>query len=300
MSAGLLDKSQFNPKFFSFFYFHSTCVKLIHVFCCRLSHLSVSPLEILLHLHSLYALTLLSPLVPVVPSQTNGAHYSRSKNSWRCHLIYFPPPLSLSRRFSFPKVPPLFLLFRASLGREVSNGVMACQLIYQLVEPCAALGVRRLQRDYGSGWQSPSAACTSRSLLYGQGATGQKVNMNQWPMFIRAGEAADVTLGFGLQAWNSPDNAGGKRQTVCRQNIYQGAGGDDHRGSPASFSGCICTKIQHCGKKWNSSIFNKALAVKGVQGCCFFFPHCLSTSAAMNRTMLLLQNCHEIHIWCPE
>lgn len=100
----------------------------------------------------------------------------------------FSPSLSLSRRFSIPKVPPLFLLFfRASLGREVSNGVMACQLIYQLVEPCAALAVRRLQRDYGSGWQSPSAACSSRSLLYGQGATGQKVNMNQWPMFIRAG-----------------------------------------------------------------------------------------------------------------
>lgn len=67
----------------------------------------------------------------------------------------------------------------------MSNGEMACQLIYQLVEPCAALGVRRLRRDCGSGRQSPSAARLSRSLLYGRGATGQKVKMNQWPVFMR-------------------------------------------------------------------------------------------------------------------
>lgn len=175
-------------------------------------------------------MTLLSPLVPVVPSQTNGAHYSHSKNSRRCHLIYSPhpsPSLSLSF-FSFPKVPLLFLFFRTSPGREMSNGEKACQLIHQLAEPCAALKVGRLRRDCGSEQPSPSAARLSRSLLYGRGATGQKVKMNQWAVFIRGQE----------KQWTSPwasaagpvIHAGGKRQTVCTQNIYQGARGDDHKG----------------------------------------------------------------------
>lgn len=112
----------------------------------------------------------------------------------------------------------------------------------------------------GASRPSPSAARLSRSLLYGRGATGQKVKMNQWAVFIRGLEKQRTSpWASGRRAWNSPGDDGGKRQTVCTQNIYRGAREDDHMGSAASFSGCIYTKIQHCGRKWNSSIFHKAL-----------------------------------------
>lgn len=108
----------------SSFHFRSTCIGLILLLCCCPSHLPISTSEPLPHLHPnsasppslpTNASTLLSPLVPVVPSQTNGAHYSRSKNSRLCHLIYFSPPLRLFVPFflsespsvvpSFPRLP---------------------------------------------------------------------------------------------------------------------------------------------------------------------------------------------------
>lgn len=144
----------------------------------------------------------------------------------------------------------------------------------------------------GASRPSPSAARLSRSLLYGRGATGQKVKMNQWPVFIRGLEKQRTSpWASGRRAWNSPGDDGGKRQTVCTQNIYQGAREEDHMGSAASFSGCIYTKIQHCGKKVEFIYFQQ-----GSQGVEAFFccgphrRHCIPTGAALNCTPLLLQN----------
>lgn len=121
----------------------------------------------------------------------------------------------------------------------------------------------------GASRPSPSAARLSRSLLYGRGATGQKVKMNQWPVFIRGLEKQRTSpWASGRRAWNSPADDGGKRQTVCTQNIYQGAREDDHMGSAASFSGCIYTKIQHCGKKVEFIYFQQGS--QGVEASFFF------------------------------
>lgn len=233
--------------------------------------------------------TLLSPLVPVVPSQTNGAHYSPSKNSRRCHLIYFPPPLSVSLSLlPFPKVPPLFLFFRASPGREMSNGEKACQLIHQLAEPRAALRVGRLRRDCGSE-QTVALGCAPVTLAAiwprrSHGAKGE--NESVAGVYTGAGEAADVTLGF-----RPPGLELGRRRWRQKtdgeyQNIYRGAREDDHMGSAASFPGCIYTKIQHCGKKSGIHLFSTRLS-RSRGSFIFCGPHrrhCIPSGAALNCT----------------
>lgn len=132
------------------------------------------------------ASTLLSPLVPVAPSQTNGAHYSRSKNSRCCHLIYFSPPF----RLSLSLLPFRKSLRCSSFSAPPRGGkwVTARRLVSSFISWRNRV---RLSESEGCGGTvgasrpSPSAARLSRSLLYGRGATGQKVKMNQWPVFIR-------------------------------------------------------------------------------------------------------------------
>lgn len=69
-------------------------------------------------------------LLPLVPSQTNGAHYKLTKNSPAAKSIHFF--FFLSFCLSPFLMLLFFFLFRTSLRREMSNGEKACQLIYQL------------------------------------------------------------------------------------------------------------------------------------------------------------------------
>lgn len=154
-----------------------TRIKLILLFVNPASHLSPSPAQTF-SFTCPPSLTLLSPLVPVVPSQTNGAHYSRSKNSPAASWFIFFPSVALP----FPSESScVFPLFRTSLRREMSNGEKACQLIYQLAA--------RVQLSVLSGWKAvglwgcgtepaPPAVSVIVPAIWPWGR-GQKVKMNQ-------------------------------------------------------------------------------------------------------------------------
>lgn len=90
--------------------------------------------------------TLLRSPVPVVQSQTNGAHYSCAKNSPAAKSVQifflFCLPSFSHQNFS-PCLP-------GSPRREISNGEEACQLIYQLAAHVQPSVVSRL-KDWGCG-----------------------------------------------------------------------------------------------------------------------------------------------------
>lgn len=128
-----------------------------------------------------------------------------------------PPP--------FPSLSPFFL-FRKSLRCSSFSApprggkwVTARRLVSSFI---SWRNRERLSESEGCGGTvgasrpSPSAARLSRSLLYGHGgATGQRVKMNQWPVFIRGLEKQRTSpWASGRRAWNSVGDGGGKRQTV--------------------------------------------------------------------------------------
>lgn len=79
----------------------------------------------------------------------------------------------------------------------MSNGEKACQLIYQLAEPCAALRVGRLWRDCGSE-QTVALGCAPVTLaaIWPRSHGAKDENESVAGVHTAAGEAADVTLGF--------------------------------------------------------------------------------------------------------
>lgn len=91
--------------------------------------------------------TLLSPLVPVVQSPTNGAHYCCAKYSLAAKSGFFSCFPSFSHQNFPPRLPDC-------PRREMSNGEKACQLIYQLAAHVQPSVVSRL-KGWGCGAAGP-------------------------------------------------------------------------------------------------------------------------------------------------
>ena len=94
----------------------------------------------------------------------------------------------------------IFSLFRASLGREMSNGEKACQLIYQLAARVQLYAIRAERlRLWGRGLGTESlAVCLSVMVLLAMWTLGDRVKMNEWPVFtVKRVGSVDITYWSG-------------------------------------------------------------------------------------------------------
>lgn len=137
-----------------------------------------------------------SPLLPVVPSQTNGAHYGRTKNSPAAKSIHFFF-LSVFLSFSLPNAPTFFLFFVHPSGGKWVEGLSAH---LSAGSPCAALCAIRADRlrlwDHGTE-PAPPAVCLLRSLLYGHEARGTRWKWISGQCLWGAEVTTDITLWLG-------------------------------------------------------------------------------------------------------
>ena len=171
-----------------------------------------------------------SPLLPLVPSQTNGPHYKLTKNSPTAKSIHFF--LSVFLSFSLPNAP-IFSPFRTSLRREMSNGEKACQLIYQLAAR-VQLPVLSGLSGWGCGteglrsgpWLSVCLSVCHGSCHMAVELGGQAEN-SEWSVFMGKCRTAPIGHTRGLK---STGKAGGRH---CARRIYHkgwGAAEEKSRG----------------------------------------------------------------------
>lgn len=157
-----------------------------------LSHLSASrsfflsfmlPLSSILLSYLFSSLTPLSPLLALVPSQTNGAHYRLTKNSPGAKSIHFFF-LSVFLSFFFSSAP-IFSFFHASGGKWVTGRRLVssfiswqsvCSSQYYQGWAAEALGLR--------AWDQAPGCLSVKVLAKWPWSLEDRVKMNKWTVFM--------------------------------------------------------------------------------------------------------------------
>lgn len=129
------------------------------------------------------SLTLLSPLLPVVPSQTNGAHYNWTKNSTCCQ-VYSPPSECSFFLFLVPPWGGKWVMGRGFVSSFISWQPMCSPLCYQGQTTEAVW-------PQGSA-NSPGCRSVIVPAMWPWNL-GHKVRINQWSVFMAVG-ITDITL----------------------------------------------------------------------------------------------------------